>query len=1043
MPLSTRLHTPVRNGKKEKGVSVFSPSIWSMGVCLVSALALPSASAACTTVNGGLDYTCSSTNTSAQVASNAGNVVVTTTPGFSISTVSADALSISGSGVTYLDANDSGLVSTSAIALNATVNTGGQGGLLIQTGGTLSGATDGIQVRNYGTGLTSLVLGGPVSGATRWGILAFNDMSTTALTVTALSDVSGAGGINVQSYGTGSTSLSITGEVRAPLSVGVFAFNNTLTDDLAISVGGAVSADTSGIWALNYGSGTTTLTAQRAVSGLDEDGISATNGPTTTSLTILSADVSGGQNGIWAQNDGTGSTTITATGRITGTTENGIYAVNGSTAMGLAITANDVRGGEDGVRAFNYGLGATNLAVSGAVAGGTGYGIHTFAPRGLSVISTGTVSAASGIAIFDEAGSVAHLINAGLLDGQVHLGDGNDALTQTATGQTTPGVTLDGGAGVDTLTLEVNDTTTDNAIHRTGWREIAPGQYIGFESVVQHVADESNSVQLLGRGTHSATLTSGIYTVNSGTLSLPDSDSWLQADTFVNEAALISGNGTIEGDLTINAGGTASPGNSPGMLSILGNFNLASDATYRVEILATQNPVAGLDNDLITTQGAATFYNDSHIQIVPLSTDAQFAALDYTTPIRYTILSAAGGITREGVLLSNSPEPTYQLIYEDAAGESGGPHENAILKLLSNPPDWPDDPNTPDGPDEPELPPPMVLVFGAPAGLQDINRSLLPLPESPQSCQFIADSHQAKSNDGCTWLRGTGRFGHFAADATANNSHRVRFNSSGVEIGFEHALGESPGGAGYQPAFEGRPRVGAALRYGQLDLESSTFGVDDAIDQYEFWLTARQERLDGWNLDAHLGWRNWQGEFERDTGLHDTPTAQFDFRIDGLQAGAQVGYRIPLLHDAQLIPQLAYTHGSTERKSFSEQGAGAANFHAETFRMSTDHVTVALAYQQQWQGEDTNSAGTLLIRAGAVRALGDLDAELNGSYQGAPRTVFHSTQQAMPETIGLFDLALRTPIHTPLVDRIDISLQTRFGSGYSEQRIGLQFEKLF
>jgi autotransporter family porin len=90
--------------------------------------------------------------------------------------------------------------------------------------------------------------------------------------------------------------------------------------------GSIITGDTNGIYARNYGTGTTSISSTGQVTGTNSNGITAYSGPSTTGLTINAAAVTGGTYGIYTVNSGTGTTSITSTGQVTGTSRDGIHA---------------------------------------------------------------------------------------------------------------------------------------------------------------------------------------------------------------------------------------------------------------------------------------------------------------------------------------------------------------------------------------------------------------------------------------------------------------------------------------------------------------------------------------------------------------------------------------------------------------------------------------------------------------------------------------------------------------------------------------------
>ncbi len=89
------------------------------------------------------------------------------------------------------------------------------------------------------------------------------------------------------------------------------------------------------------------------------------------------------------------------------------------------------------------------------------------------------------------------------------------------------------------------------------------------------------------------------------------------------------------GSVHIASGGTLAPGNSIGTLTVRGNLTFAPGSIYRVEANA-----AGAA-DRVNTVGAGTITIDGG------TVDVQAGGGGYQRNTRYTILNAAGGVTRQ------------------------------------------------------------------------------------------------------------------------------------------------------------------------------------------------------------------------------------------------------------------------------------------------------------------------------------------------------------------------------------------------------------
>ena len=170
----------------------------------------------------------------------------------------------------------------------------------------VSGGSYGIFGQNFGSGALSITATGTVTGAgtatSNAGIYAYN--TGTDLTIHAAGVSGGYDGIRAFNNGSGALSITTTGLVTgsgaATYNGGILAFNNTSSTDLTIDAAD-VTGGADGISAANFGSGALSITTTGSVTGTgtatSNAGIVAYN-CSATNLTIAAADVSGGDNGI-------------------------------------------------------------------------------------------------------------------------------------------------------------------------------------------------------------------------------------------------------------------------------------------------------------------------------------------------------------------------------------------------------------------------------------------------------------------------------------------------------------------------------------------------------------------------------------------------------------------------------------------------------------------------------------------------------------------------------------------------------------------------
>ena len=261
-------------------------------------------------------------------------------------------------------------VSGSAHGIHATNS--GTGDLTIGAG-TVTGADGhGIHAKNTNGGSTEVRVRGAVSGSggTNDGIHAVNDDAAgvnVEIVVESGGSVSGAGrGIHAHNKGTGHVSvLSTGGRITGAAGHGVFAHNvgsSVNASSVTVSVAAVVTGsgdDSDGIWVLNeMGSGAVSVTAKSDVTG-GNAGITVDNSGAGKVVVAASGAVSGAtSHGIHAKNAGTAasasSSVVVTAATVTGSSDDGhgIFAQNtaGGGLVSIVATGN-VTGGGDGIRA--------------------------------------------------------------------------------------------------------------------------------------------------------------------------------------------------------------------------------------------------------------------------------------------------------------------------------------------------------------------------------------------------------------------------------------------------------------------------------------------------------------------------------------------------------------------------------------------------------------------------------------------------------------------------------------------------------------------
>lgn len=215
----------------------------------------------------------------------------------------------------------------------------------------------------------------------------------------------------------------------------------------------------------------------------------------------------------------------------------------------------------------------------------------------------------------------------------VNAGADFDLVTSNALSQQSR-VTLNGnGARLringDQIIGGLDGTSGSEVVFGVG-RSLTLGTSNADSSFAGNIGSDGNG-SLTKTGTGRLTLTgtsnyTGATTVDGGTL-LVNGSIASSSGLSLSSGATLGGSGIVP-SVTV-AGGTLSPGNSPGTLTINGNLTMDANSTYRAEV---QGPLA----DRINVTGTASLAGT--LQLMPLG-----GAYTFNNP--YTLLSATGGRT--------------------------------------------------------------------------------------------------------------------------------------------------------------------------------------------------------------------------------------------------------------------------------------------------------------------------------------------------------------------------------------------------------------
>ncbi len=300
-------------------------------------------------------------------------------------------------------------------------------------------------------------------------------------------------------------------------------------------------------------------------------------------------------------------------------------------------------------------------------------------------------------ASFQSASFRTSVTNSGLIDGDIDLGAGDDALSLLASGEIVGA--SDGGEGTDVLSVDVAGGAT---------RMLDASTFTGFETITLNGAAEASGAFVVGAAGDpmtTATLDAGgagsSITLERGALALIAQASSLRAEMVTaRQGTLISGNGTVFG--TTHADGMISPGNSVGELTFDGALNL-SDTSVLVFELGKANMPGGALNDLIVVTGDLTLDGGVEVSVSAGGTlgVGTYRLIDYTGTLSDMTLDIASLPAGASGMIDISTPNQVNLIIGSPADPPTDPPDPP------NPPDPPDPPDPVDPPDPPDPPDPV------------------------------------------------------------------------------------------------------------------------------------------------------------------------------------------------------------------------------------------------------------------------------------------------------------------------------------------------
>ncbi len=528
-----------------------------------------------------------------------------------------------------------------------------------------------IVVGFQGSGTLTVAAGGVATATT--GYIGYSTFTGGAATVTGANsrlELSGELLLGFQSGGTltidaGGTVTSTITRIGSTLSGdGTLNLNGAVGGRGMLETGQILKGNGTGRMSFNGGGLRATSSQPTFVSGFNPGDLQIQVGGAFIDSNGHDIGISAGFSGSGGlTKQGVGTLTLTGANSYTGgtTIDAGVLQVGAGSNSG-SILGDVVNNGQ---LAFNR----SNAVTFGGTISGSG----SVAQRGTSTLTlTGTNTYTGGTTIAAGALSISADANLGGSAGNLQLDGG--ALRVTGTALTQLGRTIafgSNGGGFDIVDAGNIFTVTESfsgtgALSKAGAGTLlltGTHSYSGGTTIsggVLQIGDGGASGSIAGDVVNNALLvfnrsgamtfgdtisgTGSVIKRGAGALTLTDTNTYTGATSVISGTLIVNGSIASSSVVTVAAGatlggsgtvpttvingGTLSPGNSPGTLTVNGNLTLNPGSTYVAEV---QGAVA----DRVAVTGTAALAGT--LRIVPLG-----GAYTFNSP--YTLLSAAGGL---------------------------------------------------------------------------------------------------------------------------------------------------------------------------------------------------------------------------------------------------------------------------------------------------------------------------------------------------------------------------------------------------------------
>ncbi len=376
------------------------------------------------------------------------NAGVTVAIGGAITSSGTDAVTSSAADGVLINAKG-GTLTFSAQSISAAghgivvKNTTSSGSQTFNISGAVTGsAGHGISLSNESSGDFSVTTSGNITAGAGHGVQA-TISSVSVVTVSSLGEIQANGanfnGINVSTEGGATLKVTTSGGIISQEGAGI-VLNSTGTGDVGVEVttgtSGVFGSIGVGIHVKNAGGGSVTVDAKSLVTGrrtrtgannisVGNEGILVENDASGANVTISATAVTSSGHAIHALNSGAGATSVATTGVILGGTD-GIRAYAGSdSATTLTVNTSGTVTGSSGIGVFahNKGSGLLSVSTTGAIVGGSGDGIHALSESSGVTVTVNTVRGETdGVEAYSKIGGSVSVIASGNVMGRTGTG---------------------------------------------------------------------------------------------------------------------------------------------------------------------------------------------------------------------------------------------------------------------------------------------------------------------------------------------------------------------------------------------------------------------------------------------------------------------------------------------------------------------------------------------------------------------------------------------------------------------------------------------